>query len=717
MRSSRLTPAVIGTVAEPPGATATATHGPEARAWAQAREVFLQGNGLPERWQGRDRFTVLEAGFGLGHNFMATWSAWRRDPGRCRHLFFASIEKHPLTAGDFARVHLQIPAGEHDHALLAHALHRRWPELTPGLHLIHFEGHEAQVLAQVVAGGEQAAASGPWRVTLMLAFGDVADVLPQLMLQADAFYLDGFAPARNPERWAPELLARLNRLAAPDATVATRPAAQETRDALTQAGFAVCDAPGQGGKLDACQGTYRPRHLPEPPPGGQRRTPAIAHRTALIVGVGLAGACTALALCREGWHVTLVDQASGPAKGASGNPGGLFHSIVHGEDGVHTRAHRAAALATCRLLQWPLKPWPSDLSQLNGLLRLAPRETAQAAADLLDHLGWPASHLHWLDAAAASQRAQVPLNSGAWCFEQAGVVNPSAWVPALLQQAREWAQRTGGGLQCEWGVQVQALQQDGAQWRVDGLRGPSSFGPNWRAQAHSVVLCNAQAVNALVRSLPPHQASTELPLSAVRGQTTLISAQAQQDLVDTAGLPRPHLPTLPLAGSGYALRLPDGGLLLGATTQHHDADPTVRDVDHQHNLRQAVGLGVLPEAWGAWAQGLPDTSNHPLMGRTQWRATTPDRLPLVGALPWSATRLALNAQRRMDQVRLLPRNRDEAGGLYVVSGLGSRGITWAGLLVDLVAHWVAGTSCPVEVDLRDAMDPARFLARQHKRGH
>jgi tRNA 5-methylaminomethyl-2-thiouridine biosynthesis bifunctional protein len=721
MRSTRLIPAVLCAADAP-------LPGPDAGGWGPVRHVFLRGNGLPGRWQGRERFTVLETGFGQGNHFLATWSAWRQDPQRCRHLFYVAVEKHPLKADDFGSVHgLNRPVSqpdEADRALLAGALLARWPELTPGLHLIHFEGADALALDTPVAvhaetpwaGASTAPVSPACRVTLMLALGDVANGLAQLMLQADAFYLDGPLSADPPDTGAAALLSRLHKLAAPGATVASWAIAQPLRDALTQAGFLVSQAPGFDGQHDMTQGVYSPRHQPDLPPGGGRSAPPPASRSALVIGAGLAGACTALALCREGWHVTIVDQAAGPARGASGNPAGLFHCIVHGEDGVHTRTHRAAALATWRLLQSPLQAWPADMTQLQGLLRLAPRETSAAAHALLERLGWPDTHLRWLDTADAAQRAQAPLHSGAWCFAQAGMVNPSAWVPAMLQQAREWARRTGGSLSCEWGVQVQALQQEAELWRADGVRGVSQLGPNWRAQAHSVVLCNAQAVNPLLRSLPPHQASTELPLSAVRGQTTLINAQAQRDLQASAGLPPPHRPALPVAGSGYALSLPDGGLLLGATTQHHDTDPTVRTVDHQHNLRQAVALGVLPAPWGDWAQHLPELGNHPLLGRTQWRATTPDRLPLVGALPCSDTRLALMGTRRLDQARLLPRNRGEHGGLYTVTGLGSRGITWAGLLVDLVAHWVAGAPCPTEVDLRDAMDPARFMARQHKRG-
>ena len=96
----------------------------------QARHVFLQGNGLPRRWQGRDLFTVLETGFGLGLNFLATWHAWRDDPARCGRLHFVSVEKHPFCRDDLRVLHRRWPALES----LAVQLHRAWPALTPGFH-------------------------------------------------------------------------------------------------------------------------------------------------------------------------------------------------------------------------------------------------------------------------------------------------------------------------------------------------------------------------------------------------------------------------------------------------------------------------------------------------------------------------------------------------------------------------------------------------------
>ncbi|MEE9478175.1 MAG: tRNA (5-methylaminomethyl-2-thiouridine)(34)-methyltransferase MnmD, partial [Roseateles sp.] len=166
-----------------------------AGALAQAQHVFLGGNGLPGRWQGRRCFVVLETGFGLGNNFLATWDAWRQDPARCERLVFVSVEKHPLRRDDLARAHAASPLPD-----LAQQLLAAWPPLTPGLHPLHFEGG---------------------RVELLLGLGDARELLRELVLQADAIYLDGFAPSRNPEMWDEWLLKQLARHAAPGTTAAT----------------------------------------------------------------------------------------------------------------------------------------------------------------------------------------------------------------------------------------------------------------------------------------------------------------------------------------------------------------------------------------------------------------------------------------------------------------------------------------------------------------
>jgi tRNA 5-methylaminomethyl-2-thiouridine biosynthesis bifunctional protein len=185
---------------------------------AQALHVFLRGNGLPQRWAGRERFVVLETGFGAGINFLVTWQAWRHDAGRCRRLHFVSIEKHPFTLDDAKQIYRSHPELEREAA----ELEARWPTLVPGAQRIEFDG------GQVV-------------LTLFLA--DVR-IARDLRLAADAFYLDGFAPAKNPDMWSPALMRSLARLAAPGATAATWSVAAGVRHALEESGFAVENVDG-----------------------------------------------------------------------------------------------------------------------------------------------------------------------------------------------------------------------------------------------------------------------------------------------------------------------------------------------------------------------------------------------------------------------------------------------------------------------------------------
>ena len=195
----------------------------------QAGHVFLAGNDLPGRWCGRDRFVILETGFGLGLNFLAAWRAWRDDPQRCRRLHFVSVEKHPFTAADLALAQRAWP----EFADLAGELQRAWPPLTPGMHRLF------------LAGGA---------VILTLIFGDATTALRAVDASVDAFFLDGFSPARNPEMWSPELCRSLSRLAAPGATLATWSVAGTVREALAAAEFDLEKRPGFAGKRQMLAG-------------------------------------------------------------------------------------------------------------------------------------------------------------------------------------------------------------------------------------------------------------------------------------------------------------------------------------------------------------------------------------------------------------------------------------------------------------------------------
>jgi len=211
---------------------------------AQAASVFLAGCALPERWRGRDRFTVLETGFGLGLNFLATWAAWEADPHRCKRLQYVSIEAYPVAAGDIVRSALaanqhneadspwsaQVPARAQDLATV-------WPEPSPGLHHFHFADRQ---------------------VELILAVGQVQAMLQGLDCRADAVYLDGFSPALNPQMWSAAALQAVALHCGAGTTLATYTVAKGVREGLEQLGFRVEKCRGLPPKRHRLQAVFLP---------------------------------------------------------------------------------------------------------------------------------------------------------------------------------------------------------------------------------------------------------------------------------------------------------------------------------------------------------------------------------------------------------------------------------------------------------------------------
>ncbi|MFM2346082.1 MAG: hypothetical protein RL654_835 [Pseudomonadota bacterium] len=615
-----------------------------AGAFAQAHHVFLTGNGLPGRWQGRERFVILETGFGLGNNFLATWAAWRVDPQRCERLVFISLEKHPLRLEDLRQVHRasETPA-------LAAELIAQWPPLTPDLHALDFE-----------AG----------RVQLLLVFGDALQTLPGLQAEADALYLDGFAPARHAELWSAELFRRLARLVAPGTTAATWSAARAVRDGLASIGFEVERAPGFGGKRDITVARHAPRFVPPRPAAW--RPPHAGPRQALVIGAGLAGAAAAHGLLRQGWQVEVIDRQATPAAETSGNPGGLMHGIFNAPDSLHARWFRTAALRTARLAA-PMLASGQVAGRLDGFLRLEPRLDEARARAQLAAVGLPADWIDWQDGAAAAAFSGLPHGGpGGWQFGRGGWLSPADWSRHLLQ-----------GATFRGGLAVQRLRRDGGLWQA--------LDEDGRVLAAAPVLVVAAALGS--QALLDER--TRLSLASVRGQTTVLPP-------GWPGLRVAPEALRPLSGQGYALALPDGRVLAGATTQHDDPDPQVRAADHHHNLQRAQRLGLIEPS-------LTPHDLRDLAGRVGWRAVTPDRLPLAGP-PVDGPALqaaAATGRQRLDALRLRPRLHDAQGGLYLLAGLGSRGLASAALAGEVLATWITGAPCPVATDLLDAIDPAR----------
>ncbi|HYR32801.1 MAG TPA: bifunctional tRNA (5-methylaminomethyl-2-thiouridine)(34)-methyltransferase MnmD/FAD-dependent 5-carboxymethylaminomethyl-2-thiouridine(34) oxidoreductase MnmC [Burkholderiales bacterium] len=495
---------------------------------AQAEHVFLQGNGLPERWARRERFVILETGFGFGLNFLTTWRAWKDDPARCRRLHFVSVEKHPFPLEDLRTLHQRHPELKAE----ASALHARWPLLVGGAHRLEFGS-----------------------VVLTLFFADVA-VLRELRLAADAIYLDGFAPAKNPEMWTHQVMRSVSRLAARDATLATWSVAGSVREALEATGFAVEKRAGFGGKREMLTGRNNKN----------RDNPYFSQgeRKAIVVGAGLAGAAVCERLCARGWEVELHERRAEPAQEASGNHAGTFHPMVTSDDSIFARLTRAGFL-------YALRNWErlggARYDQC-GVLQLA-RSDKEMGAQQKAVMGLPAHYAQFVTREEASEHAGVPVAAPGLWFAESGWIKPRTLVRAQLDACGERLTRRFNST-------------------MDKL-----------PAGRMVILANSAEAPKLCPV--PH-----LRLRRVRGQLTYVPADALEP------------PRAVVLRGGMVLPPIDGVCVVGATYDLEDEDAAVREDSHAGNLerlRNILGVEVKAKTEGRVSFRAVTPDRLPVVGK------------------------------------------------------------------------------------------------------
>jgi tRNA 5-methylaminomethyl-2-thiouridine biosynthesis bifunctional protein len=562
---------------------------------AESRAVFLQGCGLPDAWSGRSRFTVGELGFGTGLNILALLDLWRETSAPDAHLHVFSIEAHPITAEEAGRALAHWPELEDLAGLLA----ARWPGQARGFHRIDLP--EA-------------------RATLDLAAMDVQSALEAWTGRADAWFLDGFSPALNPDMWREDIMALVAARSAPGARAATFTVAGAVRRGLAAAGFEVEKKPGFGRKRERLEASL---------PGDAEPVPAACPRVA-VIGAGIAGASAVRALRALGCEPVVVE-ADGPGAGASGNPAALVTPRLDASLGpVAQLAAQAFARATQLYRTLPPAIISTGVLQLTAAERDAGRFEKIAGSDLFE----PGA-LAMLDAGQASQRLGEAAPPA---LDMAGalVVDPAAILPL-------WA---GPVLK----ARVAALDRDGEAWVLRDAAGHEIL------TADAVILAGGPASAALWPAVE---------LGAVRGQ---------------ASWARHPSPIQAAAWGGYAIPTRDG-VLFGATHDRDDTGLEVREADHQRNF--AALAAALPSLAGA-------LENAALEGRASVRATTTDRLPSAGPA-------------------------EDAPGLFVLAGFGSRGFSLAPLLAEHVAAQVLGAPSPLPGHLTDLVAPNRFRLRAERR--
>lgn len=456
---------------------------------AETRAVFLAGCGLPDAWSGRSRFTVAELGFGTGLNIAALLDLWGREgPPRGRLNVF-SVEGFPLGRDEAARALAAFP----EVAGAAQALLDAWPDPTPGFHRLDLPAFNA---------------------TVDLAVGDVESALSQWSGQADAWFLDGFAPSANPAMWSDSVLDLIAARSAPGARAATFTVAGRVRRGLADRGFAVDKRPGHGRKRERLEAR-------RPDPARPDRSPTVA-----VVGAGVAGAALARAFAALGVRATVIE-ADRPGAGGSGFPAALVTPRLDAGD-----AGIAALYSQCLTRALALYGPVSGAVVQQGVLQLeqAPRD-ARRFDKIAAQPVWPEGAMQALDGAACGFRLGEPVETGGLWMRDAAALRPAAVLDAWLADADRIRATVAEIAPCAGG------------WRLRDDAGAVI------AEVEAVVVAAGWGAAALDPSLP---------LAPVRGQADWI------DGVDGGAV----------AWGGYAV--PTGsGLLFGAT---HDRGETAVEV-------------------------------------------------------------------------------------------------------------------------------------------
>lgn len=615
----------------------------------ETRYVFLEQNRLQERFAALPvggRLVIGETGFGTGLNFLCAWQLFEQHAVAGARLHFVSVEKYPLSHADLQR---------------ALAL---WPELQP---------FAEQLLQQYVAihQGFQRLVLDNGRVTLTLLIGDVLEQLPQLDAQVDAWFLDGFAPAKNPEMWTAELFAELARLAAPGSTISTFTSTGWVRRLINAAGFKMKRTPGIGHKWEILRGEFLgwPETAPLPTrakPWFARPVPVEGERKALVIGGGLAGCATAASLAARGWQVSLLERHAALAQEASGNPQGVLYLKLSAHGTALSQMIVAGFGHTRRLLEHLHRGVDWDGC---GVLQLAfDTKEAQRQAQLAQ--AFAPDLLHLLDRDQAQARAGIALEHGGLFFPEGGWVHP----PALCQ----W-QASQTGITVLPHTHVLDLRRVDDHWQAWD-------GEHLLASAPVVVLAGAAEV----------QRFADLPLKRIRGQITRLPQTAESQALSTV-----------VCAEGYVAPPRLGEHTLGASFDFKNEDLTPTAADHAGNLTMLHDIST------DLAQRLHADTLDPsvLQGRAAFRCTSPDYLPIVGPLADSMAFNQAYALLRKDARSVPDTPCPWLDGLYVNSGHGSRGLITAPLSAELLAAWLDDEPLPVPRSVADACHPNRFAVR------
>ena len=632
---------------------------------AETHYVFLEGNQLWERWVNYQEayFVIAETGFGTGLNFFAVTSLFREfrqkyPDSPLKHLYFISFEKYPLPLDTLQQAHLAYPQFSH----LAQHLQQHWLNPIQGCYRFHFD-----------------------ETTLDLWFGDIAENLPQLgdymNGKIDAWFLDGFAPSKNPDMWNEQLYQQMFRFTKPQGTFATFTAASAVRKGLENAGFDITKRKGFGKKRECLSGQKtqeKPTALSAPWFHSQ---PANLNKQDIaIIGGGIASLCTAISLVKRGAKITIYCEDEQTALNASGNKQGAFYPQLSDDNERNIRFYIHAFAYGHQFLQWAIQHKIEFEHEFCGVALCAYNEKAESKLDKIAKLNLPSDLYQSLSQTELSEKVGLPLPF--W----GSFIPQGAWLAPrqLVQHAFAFLEKQG--VQIKTSQKVTALSQTENGWQI-------TTAENKTFNHEVVVLANGH-------KLTDFEQTQKLPLYPVRGQVSQIPTSANLLKLKTV-----------LCYDGYLTPVDQ------AKTSHWIGASHVRDnatrefsLTEQQENQQKIQQNI-PEDWTKEV----DTSGN--LARIGVRCSVRDLTPMMGAVPhFSAQQVQyqnlFNLRRRKQPIE----QAENYSNLYLIGALGSRGLTSAPFLGETLASLIYGEPLPMSEELIHNLMPNRSWVRRWLKG-
>ena len=632
---------------------------------AETHYVFLEGNQLWERWVNYQEahFVIAETGFGTGLNFFAVTTLFREfrqkhPDSPLKRLYFTSFEKYPLPLDALQQAHLAYPQFSH----LAQHLQQNWLNPIQGCYRFHFD-----------------------ETTLDLWFGDVAENLPQLgdymNSKIDAWFLDGFAPSKNPDMWNEHLYQQMFRFTKLQGTFATFTAASAVRKGLENAGFDITKRKGFGKKRECLSGQKTHEKLTALSTPWFHSQPAnLKEQDIAIIGGGIASLCTAISVVKRGAKITIYCEDEQTALNASGNKQGAFYPQLSDDNERNIRFYIHAFAYGHQFLQWAIQQQIEFEHEFCGVALCAYNEKTESKLNKIAELNLPSDLYQSLNQTELSEKVGLPLPFGGAFIPQ------GAWLAP-----RQLVQHTFAFLEKQ-NVQIKTLQKVTALSQTEN---------GWQiTTAENKTFCHEVVVLANGHKLTEFEQTQKLPLYPVRGQVSQIPTSANLLKLKTVLCYDGYLTPVDQAKTSHCI---------GASHVRDNATREFSLTEQQEN-QQKIQQNI-PEDWTKEV----DTSGN--LARIGVRCSVRDLTPMMGAVPhFSAQQTQyqnlFNLRRRKQPIE----QAENYPNLYLIGALGSRGLTSAPFLGETLASLIYGEPLPMSEDLIHNLMPNRSWVRRWSKG-